>query len=74
MWKAGTETINGKKIKWEIKVFNEGSQFGINNGKISKLSIEQDGYQVCNYDRGWDKKPSTPEAKQVYNMLISKFN
>lgn len=74
MWKSGTETINGHKMKWEAKVYDEGSQFGINKGRISKLWISQDGEQVCNYDRGWDVRPKTPEAKQVYNMLIAKFN
>ena len=73
MWQAGTETINGHKLKWSAKVYDEGSAYGIKGGRISKLGISQDGKVVCNYDRGWDVRPQTPEAKQVYNMLLTKF-
>ena len=55
MWKHGE--YNG--FSWCIKVFDEGSRFGINNGRISKLWIQrkQNREEVANYDRGWDVKP-----------------
>ena len=37
MWKHGE--YNG--FSWCIKVFDEGSRFGISNGKISKLWIQR---------------------------------
>ena len=51
MWKHGE--YNG--FSWCIKVFDEGSRFGINNGRISKLWIQkkQNKEEVANYDRGW---------------------
>ena len=44
-------------VHYSIKLFGEPSEFGINNGKISKLQLKQDGEIVANYDRGWDIYP-----------------
>lgn len=38
MWKLGF--TNG--FNWAILVFEQGSEFGINGGKISKLWIQRD--------------------------------
>ena len=37
MWKQGQIKVNGTTVDFVIKVFEEGSEFGINNGRISKL-------------------------------------
>ena len=79
MWKHGE--YNG--FSWCIKVFDEGSRFGINNGKISKLWIQrkQNKEEVANYDRGWDIKPFdddgnfySKDVKNVYEYLIKTYN
>lgn len=36
--------------RFEAKIYTEPSDFGINNGHVSKLWIEG----IVNYDRGWD--------------------
>ncbi len=70
MWIEGK--ING--YEYFIKHFDEGSQFGINGGRISKLAIrDQKGRWVVNYDRGWDIRPSK-EVKPIYDELIKKYN
>ena len=61
MWTNGT--ING--FDYAVKHFQEGSRFGINNGRISKLCIGKDGKTYGNYDRGWDIRPTEPVAKKV---------
>ena len=79
MWKHGE--LSG--FKWSIKVFEVGSEFGINNGRISKLWIqrESNGETVTNYSRGWDVKPFDADGnfydndvKEVYEELIAKYN
>lgn len=70
MWTNGT--ING--FDYTVKHFQEGSRFGINNGRISKLWIGKDGKTYANYDRGWDIRPTDPEAKKVYQELIRMYN
>lgn len=65
-----TEFVKGNNwVKGEIgdytfsaKLFDEGSVYGINEGRVSKLSIcKKDlGWLegcILNYDRGWDVKP-----------------
>ena len=79
MWKHGE--LNG--FKWCIKVYGDGSEFGIDNGRISKLWIqrESNGETVANYSRGWDVKPFDADGnfydndvKEVYEELIAKYN
>ena len=57
MWKEGSIKVSDSIFQYWIKVFEEGSEFGIEGGKISKLMLKRDGKVVCNYDRGWDIKP-----------------
>ncbi len=78
-WKEGSiqiPTQEGKKIAhYWVKAFEEASEeFGINGGKISKLSIKIDGEWEVNYDRGWDMKPETEEANIAYSILLNNYN
>ena len=58
MWSEGVIGIPDAKDKekytkchYWVKHFEEGSEFGINGGRISKLQIKIDGKTTCNYDR-----------------------
>ncbi len=57
-WYAGTA---GDYI-FQAKVYDTGSQYGINGGRVSKLEVwtQAGGISRANirYDRGWDKKPT----------------
>lgn len=64
-WKS--ETIDG--IRFEAKVYDEKSEYGINNGNVSKLSISG----VADYDRGWNKRPKTSYEKQLVKELLEYF-
>ncbi len=72
MWTIGR--ING--CIWEVKHYDEGSIYGIDGGRISKLWIRrEDNCEIlANYDCGWDIKPTSPEGIEIYNMLLKKFN
>ena len=70
MWSKGI--ING--YEYWVKHFDEGSEFGINGGRISKLAIrDQQGRWLVNYDRDWDQRP-TKEVKPIYDKLIEMYN
>ncbi|MDR2646594.1 MAG: hypothetical protein LBB67_00475 [Oscillospiraceae bacterium] len=78
MWSEGiiARPKTGGKYKYWVKHFEEGSQFGIDGGRISKLVIRKVGESedlVC-YDRGWGKKPKGKESKAVCAIILSKFN
>ena len=66
MWKFGR--ING--YDYEAKVYDLGSEYGINGGRISKLFVKKDGRIVMNYDRGWDIRPTTREAREVLEQIL----
>lgn len=65
-----------KVAHYWIKAYDEGSDCGINGGKISKLSIRIDGVRVANYDRGWDVEPDeNDETVQIaYCILLQNYN
>lgn len=78
----GNNWVAGKvgKYNFEAKLFDEGSSYGIENGRISKLSIwdekvrqeKQNFLKACivNYDRGWDIEPKSSD-KSCYDAVIS---
>lgn len=80
LWKEGTIGIpvNGetKIAHYWAKVYDEGSVYGIDEGRISKLTIKIDGQTVVSYDRGWDIEPDeNDEATMIaYSILIQEYN
>lgn len=78
-WKQGAIAIplgDGEyaTYKYWIKYFDEPSEYGIDGGRISKLEITADDMVVCNYDRGWDIKPTTLHAKNALAILLHDYN
>lgn len=74
MWKEGTLQVGNSEFKYWVKVFDEGSEFGIDGGRISKLMLKRNGIAVCCYDRGWDIKPVDSETQTAYNSVLQKWN
>lgn len=63
MWKTGIVILKGAAFWYQAKVYDEPSEFGIDNGRISKLAIRagsNKGKELFNYDRGndFDELPS----------------
>ena len=60
-----------------VKHFELPSRFGINSGRISKLSIRRSGTtkDLVSYDRGWDVHPGSDAALQAaYKAILARFN
>jgi hypothetical protein len=81
LWHEGTIGIpqkdgSSKIAHYWVNAYNEGSAYGINEGKISKLQITIDGETVASYDRGWDIEPAEDdEATQIaYCILLNEYN
>ena len=79
MWKEGTIGIpkkagGYKAVHYWIKVYEEGGQFGINVGKISKLMLKLDGEIIANYDRGWDIEPADLDTQLALEILLQGEN
>ena len=71
--------VDGKidDYRFQAKVFNTGSKFGIDGGRISKLEVwdgaTRGADKLLSYDRGWDKKPVGAEAKDLLRTLLGYF-
>ena len=78
MWSEGiiASPATGEKFKYWVKHYEEGSEvYGIDGGKISKLTIRklESTKDLVNYDRGWDVEP-TDEIMAVYGIILAKYN
>lgn len=64
---------HGSGFKAQIRFYQEPSEFGIEEGRISKLCIaDENDKPVAEYDRGWSiKPPKSGPAKVLYDALIS---
>ena len=78
----GDNWIKGSLGKFKIcaKVFAVGSDYGIKNGRISKIQIcdtsqEHWGFEqtYLNYDRGWDMYPKDDDTIEFINKLLAAF-
>lgn len=71
--------VKGGKSKiahYWVKAFQKPSQWGIENGRISKLTVRIDGKITINYDRGWDISPHEDDRESMiaYRILMMKYN
>lgn len=81
MWSEGVIGIPDAKDRekytgchYWVKHYEEPSEYGIDGGKISKLKISIGNKTVCNYDRGWDIKPTCKEAEIALCILLDELN
>ena len=78
MWSEGIIAVpaTGNKYKYWVKHFEEGSEYGINGGRISKLTIRKlnESRDLYNYDRGLDIDCANDEVRAVYEIVLSKYN
>ncbi len=73
MWKEGSIRVGSSIFHYWAKVYDEGSIYGINGGRISKLTLKRDGEFVCNYDRGWDVEPADPDTQTALQILLYSY-
>ena len=81
MWKQGSINVYGVNFLYDAKVYDIGSELGINGGRISKLQVVKDVGEnswswdntIINYDRGWDIKPRTHLEKKVLECVLELY-
>lgn len=79
MWSEGIIAIpeSGEKYKYWCKHYEEPSEcYGIDGGRISKLTIRKVGESrdLYNYDRGLDIDCQSDEVRAVYDIILVKYN
>ena len=73
-WKEGKLKVHDSVFHYWMKVYETGSQFDIDGGKVSKLMLKRDGKVTANYDRGWDVKPADPDTQLAVELLLHREN
>ena len=71
-WVIGT--LNGHRF--DALVFAEHAEcpnFELGDSRISKLWVQRisDDQEVCNFDRGWDVRPTTKIAAAIVDFLAA---
>lgn len=74
MWKEGSIKVNRDIFHYWIKQYEEGSEWGIEGGRISKLMLKRDSKIVCNYDSGWDIEPADENTRLALELLLHSEN
>lgn len=75
MWTEGRIKAGNSTFTYWAKHFDEASEeYGINGGRISKLTIKRDGRIVYNYDRGLDIEPADKDTDKALATLIRQYN
>lgn len=76
MWSEGTIGVKNAEEKytavhyWCMHFDEPSVEYGIDEGRICKLILKQDGEVVYDYGRGWDIPPQTKEAEQALAILV----
>lgn len=61
---------------FEAKVYDTGSEYGIDGGRISKLWIYGAFFRdtVASYERGWDVEPESEDARDALDAILAALN
>lgn len=64
------------EFPYAAKVYDEPSPFGIDNGRVCKLTIstEKPDEEIVSYERGWVKYPETREFESLLAALLLYLN
>lgn len=66
-------------IYLKAKIFDEPSEFGIDDGRISKLAMSYEEYwwgedvTIARYDRGWDYYPDDEEEQDMIAFAVEEL-
>ena len=74
MWKEGSLRVNGDIFHYWMKIYDTGSRFGIDGGRISKLMLKRNDEIVYNYDRGEDITPVDENTILAVQLLLHRDN
>ena len=78
MWKDGIIFVDGKAYEYSIKVYDLPSNYGIKNGRISKLRVYDGIDIILDYDRGWGtgyapKPKRGSHEEKVLNAILNMY-
>ena len=74
MWSEGSIKVRNSLFHYWVKHYDEPSEYGINEGRVSKLTLKRNGKIVYNFDRGLDVEAVDEETKLALAILLKEYN
>lgn len=75
MWAEGSIKVQNSIFHYWVKYYEEPSEdYGIEDGRISKLMLKRDGEITYNYDRGLDIPPRDKATEMALAILMKEYN
>lgn len=74
MWLEGSIKVRNSLFHYWVKHYYEPSEYGINKGRVSKLTLKRNGKIVYNFDRGLDVEAVDEETKLALAILLKEYN
>ena len=74
MWSEGSIKVRNSLFHYWVKHYDEPSEYGINEGRVSKLMLKRNGEIVYIFDRGLDVEAADEDAELALAILLKEYN
>ena len=75
MWSKGSIKVKSSIFTYSVKYYdNPSEEYGIDGGRISKLTLKRGGKTVYNYDREPDIAPMDKDTEIALAVLVKEYN
>ena len=74
MWSEGSIKVGNSIFHYWVKHYDEPSEYGIDEGRISKLMLKRNGEIAYNFDRGLDVEAADEDTKYALEILLMEYN
>ena len=74
MWSEGSIKVRNSLFHYWVKHYDEPSEYGINEGRVSKLMLKRNGEIVYNFDRGLDVEAVDEDTELALAILLKEYN
>lgn len=74
MWSEGSIKVRNSLFHYWVKHYDEPSEYGINEGRVSKLMLKRNGEIVYNFDRGLDVEVADEDTELALAILLKEYN
>ena len=74
MWSEGSIKVRNSLFHYWVKHYDEPSEYGINEGRVSKLTLKRNGEIVYNFNRGHDVAAADEDTQLALAILLKEYN
>ena len=74
MWSEGSLKVRNSIFHYWVKHYVEPSEYGINKGRVSMLTLKRNGEIVYNFDRGLDVEAADEDTELALAILLKEYN